>query len=54
MPSNLPRMTFRTSQENIVKIKQIAQKEHRTANEQMNYVMEKFIEEYEIQQVQKQ
>lgn len=54
MPSDLPRMTVRAPQELIDKIKEISTREHRTANEQMNYIMSKFIEEYEAQQTKKQ
>jgi len=50
MPSDLPRITIRMPQETIDKIKAIADKEHRSANEQINHITEKFIEEYEAEQ----
>lgn len=54
MASELPRMTVRAPQEMIDKIKEISKREHRTANEQMNYIMSKFIEEYEAKTAREQ
>ncbi len=50
MPSDLPRLTVRLSQETIDKIKTIAKREHRSTNEHISYLIEKHIEEYEAKQ----
>ena len=50
MPSNLPRLTVRLPQEIIYKISAIAEKEHRSTNAEIHYIIEKYIEEYEAQQ----
>lgn len=50
MPSNLPRLTLRLKEETINKIKKIAENEHRSTNEQIAYIIDKYIEEYETQQ----
>lgn len=47
MPSNLPRLTVRMEQELIDKINEIAKKENRSANQQVTYIMKKYIEQYE-------
>lgn len=47
MPSNLPRLTLRMEQELIDKINQIAEKENRSTNQQITYVIKKYIEKYE-------
>lgn len=50
MPSNLPRLTLRLPQDTIDKIKAIAEKEHRSTNEQIHYLIEKCIETYETRE----
>lgn len=50
MPSDLPRLTLRLPQETIDKIKDIAKKEHRSTNEQIHYIIDKHIAEYEEQE----
>lgn len=50
MPSNIPRLTIRMKQETIDKIKIIAEIEHRSANEQVNYIIDKYLKEYEAKQ----
>lgn len=47
MPSNLPRFTLRTSQENIDKIAYIAEKERRTTTKEIEYLIIQEIQEYE-------
>lgn len=47
MPSNLPRLTVRMEQELIDKISRIAEKEKRSTNQQVTYVIEKHIDQYE-------
>lgn len=47
MPSNLPRLTVRMEQELIDKINKIAEKENRSTNQQITYIMKKYIEQYE-------
>lgn len=47
MPSNLPRFTLRTSQENIDKIAYIAEKERRTTTKEIEYLIIREIQEYE-------
>ena len=47
MPSNLPRLTLRMEQELIDKINQIAEKESRSTNQQITYIVKKYIEQYE-------
>ncbi len=47
MPSNLPRFTIRTEQINIDKISFIAEKESRTTTKQIEYLIKRYIDEYE-------
>lgn len=47
MPSNLPRFTVRTSQENIDKIAYIAKKESRTTTKEIEYLIVEKIQQYE-------
>ena len=47
MPSDLPRLTVRTEQDIIEKINIIAKKENRSTNQQINYIIKKYIEQYE-------
>ncbi len=47
MPSDLPRLTVRMEQELINKINMIAKKENRSTNQQINYILKKYIEQYE-------
>lgn len=50
MPSNKPQFIFRTDKEILDKLKIIAENENRTANKQLEYILKKYIEEYEAQQ----
>ncbi len=50
MASDLPRFTLRLSKEKLNKIKDIAKKEHRSTNEQINYILDKYVEDYEAKQ----
>lgn len=50
MPSNKPQFIYRTDKEILNKLKEIAEKENRTANKQLDHIVKKFIEEYEMQQ----
>lgn len=47
MPSDLPRFTIRTKQENIDKIAYIAEKECRTTTKEIEYLIVNKILEYE-------
>lgn len=47
MPSDLPRLTVRMEQELIDKVNMIAKKENRSTNQQINYILKKYIEQYE-------
>lgn len=47
MPSNLPRLTVRMEQEIIDKINKIAEEENRSTNQQITYIIKKYIENYE-------
>lgn len=47
MPSDLPRLTVRMEQELIDKINMIAKKENRSTNQQINYILKKYVEQYE-------
>lgn len=47
MPSDVPRLTVRMEQELINKINMIAKKENRSTNQQINYILKKYIEQYE-------
>lgn len=49
MPSKKPMFTLRTDQENIDKLKIIADIEGRSDNKQLEYILKKFIESYENQ-----
>lgn len=50
MPSNKPQFIYRTEQTILDKLKEIAEKEERTANKQLDYIVKKFIAEYEQQE----
>ena len=47
MPSNKPRFTIRTDQETLIKIAQIAQKNQRSATQEIVYIIKKHIDDYE-------
>lgn len=47
MPSDLPRITLRMDQEFIDKINKIAERENRSTNQQITYIIKKYIEQYE-------
>lgn len=47
MPSNLPRLTVRMEKELIDKVNVIAKKESRSTNQQIIYILKKYIEQYE-------
>ena len=47
MPSKLPQFNFRTEQEIIDKIKYIAEKEDRSASQEVVHLIKKRIERYE-------
>lgn len=47
MPSDLPRLTVRMEQELIDKVNIIAKKETRSTNQQITYILKKYIEQYE-------
>lgn len=47
MPSNKPRFTIRTDQETLIKIARIAQKNQRSATQEIVYIIKKHIDEYE-------
>lgn len=47
MPSDLPRLTVRMDQEFIDKINKIAKRENRSTNQQITYIIKKYIEQYE-------
>ncbi|MCM1233125.1 MAG: Arc family DNA-binding protein [Ruminococcus flavefaciens] len=47
MPSDLPRITLRMDQEFIDKINKIAERENRSTNQQIAYIIKKYIEQYE-------
>lgn len=47
MPSDLPRLTVRMEQEQIDKVNVIAKKENRSTNQQITYIIKKYIEQYE-------
>ncbi len=47
MPSNLPRLTLRMEQELIDKINKLAEQENRSVNQQITYIVKKYIEQYE-------
>ncbi|MBD5488357.1 MAG: Arc family DNA-binding protein [Lachnospiraceae bacterium] len=47
MPSDLPRITLRMDQEFINKINKIAESENRSTNQQITYIIKKYIEQYE-------
>ena len=46
MPSNLPRLTVRLPQETIDKLKEIAEAEHRSTNEQIHHILDNYIKNY--------
>lgn len=50
MGSKLPRLTVRMEQETIDKINKIAEYENRSTNQQIVYIIKKFIEQYEKEQ----
>ena len=47
MPSDLPRITLRMDKEFIDKINKIAERENRSTNQQITYIIKKYIEQYE-------
>lgn len=47
MPSNLPRLTLRMEQELIDKINRLAEQENRSVNQQITYIVKKYVEQYE-------
>lgn len=47
MPSDLPRLTVRMEKELIDKVNVIAKKESRSTNQQIIYILKKYIEQYE-------
>lgn len=47
MGSDLPRVTLRMEQENIDKLKVIAEKNERSLNQEITYVLKKHIADYE-------
>lgn len=47
MSSNLPRLTVRMNQDLIDKINKISEQEKRSTNQQIVYVIEKYIQQYE-------
>lgn len=47
MPSKKPRFTLRTEKENLEKLNYIAQKENRSDNKELEYILLKYIREYE-------
>ena len=49
MPSNKPRFTFRTEQEILDKLHFIAQEEHRTDTNMLEYILLRYIKEYEYE-----
>lgn len=50
MGSNLPRLTVRAEQELLDKINKIAEKENRSTNQQVVYILKKYVEQYEKEQ----
>ena len=46
MPSNLPRLTVRLPQETIDKLKEIAEEEHRSTNEQIHHILDNYIKNW--------
>lgn len=47
MPSNKPKFTFRTDTKILEILHQIAEQEGRSDNKQLEYILKKFINEYE-------
>lgn len=47
MPSDLPRLTVRMEKELIDKVNIIAKRESRSTNQQIIYILKKYIEQYE-------
>ena len=47
MPSALPKFTFRTTEENLEKLRYIADDHFRTVNKELEMLVEKYISEYE-------
>ena len=47
MPSDLPRLTVRTEKELIDKVNILAKKESRSTNQQIVYILKKYVEQYE-------
>ncbi len=47
MPSDLPRLTVRMEKELIDKVNILAKKETRSTNQQIIYIVKKYIEQYE-------
>lgn len=50
MPSDLPRLTVRMEQNLLDKVKKIAEKESRKTNQQIVYIIKKYVEQYEKEQ----
>ncbi len=49
MPSNKPRFTYRTSQENLTKLEYIAKENKRSSCAELDMIVEKYISEYEAE-----
>lgn len=47
MPSKKPIFTLRTEKENLEKLNHIAQQENRSDNKELEYILLKYIKEYE-------
>lgn len=47
MPSDLPRLTVRMEKELINKVNILAKKEARSTNQQIIYILKKYLEQYE-------
>lgn len=47
MPSDLPRLTVRMEKELIDKVNILAKKESRSTNQQIIYILKKYLEQYE-------
>ena len=47
MPSDLPRLTVRMEKELIDKVNILAKKESRSTNQQIVYILKKYVEQYE-------
>lgn len=47
MPSDLPRLTVRMEKELIDKVNILSKKESRSTNQQIVYILKKYVEQYE-------